>query len=235
MKELYIAALSMGLIGSFHCIGMCGPIAIAIPSKHLHWKNKILDGILYNAGRTLTYGLMGAVFGLLGKGFKLSGLQQGMSVIMGTIIIFSVLMPVLYIKLTNIDKFLNKLLGRLKIVFEKAFSTQSHSSLFTIGILNGFLPCGLVYLAITGAVASGDIWSGWIYMILFGLGTIPVMLTLTLTSKLISHQFRNKIKKIIPIFIIILGILLILRGMNLGIMYISPDFSEAKTTIIKHH
>lgn len=233
--ELYIAALMLGLIGSFHCIGMCGPIAIALPLKTNNWFSRIFGGVLYNIGRAITYGLMGAFFGLVGKGFKLGGLQQWVSIIMGIIMILSVLFPILFKNQGKLDGFVTKMVGGLKKAFGKMFAIRSYYSLFIIGILNGFLPCGLVYMAIAGAIASGEVLNGSLYMVIFGLGTLPIMLSLSLVSNIISLKFRNKISRIIPIFIIIIGILFILRGMNLGIKYISPKLSKPHNMEMKMH
>lgn len=230
-----IAALTLGLIGSFHCIGMCGPIAIALPLPQKNWASKILGASLYNIGRALTYGLMGVVFGLVGKGFKLAGLQQWVSIIMGAIMILSVLFPVLFRNKAKLDGFVNRLVSRLKNYFGVLFQKRTFYSLFLIGLLNGFLPCGLVYMAIAGAVATGDITNGALYMVVFGLGTLPVMLSVSLAGNLISGSFRNKIRKFIPVFIVLIGILFMLRGMNLGIKYISPKLNKANNMEMKMH
>lgn len=226
--ELYLAALSMGLLGSFHCIGMCGPIAVALPVKTDSWFSRALGASFYNIGRAITYGFMGAIFGLVGKGLNLVGLQQITSIGIGVLMILSVLFPLLFKNKQLLDNFANKIVQKLKSAFSKLFKIQSNYALFIIGILNGFLPCGLVYMAIAGAIATGEILDGTIYMVIFGLGTLPIMLSLTLTSQVISIGFRNKIKKIIPIFIIIIGLLFILRGMNLGIKYISPKLAKGE-------
>jgi hypothetical protein len=223
--EFYITALGIGLIGSFHCIGMCGPIALALPVSKDRWDARVYGTLLYNIGRTITYGILGIVFGLVGKGLSLGGLQQWASIAIGAIMILSVLFPVVFRKV-NIEKATYKMVSKMKGIFGKMFSIRSYGSLFTIGLLNGFLPCGLVYMALAGAIVSAELLSGMLYMIIFGLGTIPVMLALTLLGNVVSIRFRNKIRKIIPIFIIIIGILFMLRGMNLGIKYISPKLSE---------
>ncbi|RLD31594.1 MAG: sulfite exporter TauE/SafE family protein [Bacteroidetes bacterium] len=221
----YISALVLGLLGSFHCIGMCGPIAIALPLKTNTWTERIASSFIYNIGRTITYGILGFIFGLIGKGISLGGLQQWVSIIIGVLMILSVLFPVLFRKV-NLEKSTYQMISRLKGKFGKMFSIRSYSSLFTIGILNGFLPCGLVYIAIAGAIVSGEVKDGILYMIIFGLGTIPVMMALSILGNVISVKFRNKIRVIIPIFIVIIGILFILRGMNLGIKYVSPKFDK---------
>lgn len=228
----YISALVLGLLGSFHCIGMCGPIAIALPLKTNTWPARIASSLVYNIGRTITYSILGFIFGLIGKGISLGGLQQWVSIIIGIIMILSVIFPVLFRKI-NIEKSTYMMISRLKGKFSKMFSIRSYTSLFTIGILNGFLPCGLVYIAIAGAIVSGEVQDGVLYMLIFGLGTIPVMMALSILGNVISVKFRNKIRMIVPVFIIIIGILFILRGMNLGIKYISPKFDKEETTKVE--
>lgn len=221
-----ISALTIGLVGSFHCIGMCGPIAIALPLKNQSWFTRTLSALLYNLGRSVTYGIMGAILGLVGTGFKMMGVQQWISIIMGIIMILSVLFPLVFRKYFNTEGFAQGLTTKLKSAFQKMFSIRSYTSLFVIGIINGLLPCGLVYMALAGAIVTGTVAGGAIYMIAFGLGTIPIMLSLSLLGNMASVKLRNKIRRIIPIFIIIIGILFILRGMNLGIPYVSPKAVE---------
>jgi sulfite exporter TauE/SafE len=227
--EFYLSALVIGMVGSFHCIGMCGPIALALPLKNNSWGSRISSTIIYNVGRAITYGILGLIFGLIGKGIALGGLQQWVSIILGSIMILSVFFPFIFRKV-NIEKATYQMVSRMKSIFGKMFALRTYSSLFVIGLLNGFLPCGLVYMALAGAIVSGEITSGIIYMVVFGLGTIPIMMSLSLLGKIVSIRFRNKVRKIIPIFIVIIGILFILRGLNLGIKYISPKLNENEPT-----
>ena len=219
---IYISALLLGLMGSFHCAGMCGPIAIALPLHGNTTLQKTFGGTLYNIGRTITYGVMGAVFGLLGQGLQLIGFQQKVSVIMGAAMIISVLFPALFRNQYSMDKSWFSAIGKLKKAIGKMFSIRSFSSLFFIGMLNGLLPCGLVYMAIAGAIGTGGITEGSIYMILFGLGTIPMLLAISLAGNLLSLTVRNKINKLIPVLVVVVGLLFILRGLSLGIPYLSP-------------
>ncbi len=218
---VFISALLLGLFGSFHCAGMCGPIALALPLHDHSAGNKVLGGTIYNIGRTLTYGMMGAVFGLLGQGAGLLGLQQKISVLMGGLMILTVLFPALFRSGQAAGKW-SRAIGHLRQQMGKFLSVRSFSSLFFIGLLNGLLPCGLVYIAIAGAVASGNIVHGTLYMVLFGLGTIPMMLALTLAGNMLSMSFRKRINKIISLLVVVIGILFILRGLSLGIPFLSP-------------
>ena len=219
---IFISALVLGLMGSFHCAGMCGPIAIALPLHGNTVPQKIFGGTLYNVGRTITYGIMGAIFGLLGQGIQMIGFQQKVSVLMGAIMIISVLFPALFKNQYRMDKSWFSLVGKLKKNIGKLFAIRSFSSLFFIGMLNGLLPCGLVYMAIAGAIGTGGVAEGSLYMVLFGLGTIPMLLAISMVGNVMSHAVRNKINKLIPVLVVVVGILFVLRGLSLGIPFLSP-------------
>jgi len=219
---ILLSALVLGLMGSFHCAGMCGPIAIALPLHGNNIPQKILGGTLYNLGRTLTYGVMGAIFGLLGQGVEMIGFQQKISIIMGAVMILSVIFPSLFRNQYNMEKSGFSLVGKLKKSIGKLFSVRSFSSLFFIGLLNGLLPCGLVYMAIAGAIGTGEVLLGSLYMIMFGLGTIPMMLSIAIAGNILSVTVRRKINRLIPILVVVVGIFFVLRGLSLGIPYLSP-------------
>lgn len=226
----FITALTLGLIGSFHCVGMCGPIAIALPLPQKSWAYKLLGVFLYNIGRVITYAILGAIFGLLGQGIELAGFQKVVSILMGAIMIISVLFPVIFRNRISLDSFITGYVGRFIGSFKKLFKIQSLSSLFIIGLLNGLLPCGLVYIAVAGAINTNDVTLGILYMILFGLGTAPMLAFVTLAGSLVSGSFRTKINKLIPYIVVLIGILFILRGLSLGIPYVSP-----KDQMLKPH
>jgi sulfite exporter TauE/SafE len=217
-----ITAFTIGLIGSLHCLGMCGPIAVAIPLQKHNWPLKIAGGLLYNMGRTITYGIMGGIFGLLGQGIKLAGLQQWASIGLGIIMIISVLFPVVFREKINLDKLFSGYASRLIGRFRNLFKNHSMQSLLFIGLLNGLLPCGLVYMALAGAINTNDVMLGIAFMVMFGLGTTPALLILSLAGNVVSAGLRRKVSKVVPVFIVILGIIFILRGLSLGIPYISP-------------
>lgn len=217
-----LSAIILGLAGSFHCVGMCGPIAIALPLNNTNWFTRIIGSVLYNVGRAITYALMGAVFGILGEGLQLGGFQRWISIVMGAIMVLAVIFPALFKNSSKLDKYIYGYVGRLKARFGVLFMKKSYSSLLLIGLLNGLLPCGLVYMALAGAIATGGVTSGALFMFIFGLGTLPMLLLLSLVGNVVSGSIKTTINKIIPIVIVIIGILFILRGMNLGIPFISP-------------
>jgi hypothetical protein len=230
---IIVEGLMLGLLGSAHCAGMCGPIAIAMPLKNGAWFARITGALLYNLGRTITYALLGLIFGLAGMGLSMGGVQQWVSIIMGILMILSVILPVLFGRISVFDRLIGKIAGYFTGYFKRIFSWHSYFSLLVIGILNGFLPCGLVYIALAGALATADWISGIFYMALFGLGTIPMLLVLNLAGNVLSQYMRTLFRKIIPYFIILIGILFILRGMNLGIKYISPKLVKESTTRVE--
>jgi hypothetical protein len=214
--------LLMGLLGSFHCIGMCGPIALVLPvDRSSKWKT-FLQTLMYHLGRIFTYSVLGLLFGLLGKGLYIAGFQGRVSILMGIIMILAVVFPTNYLTKFGFGKPIFKLIEKLKSSLGKYLKKKSNSAFFTIGLLNGLLPCGLVYMALTGAVATEDPFYGSIFMMLFGIGTSPLLSGFVLAGNFISLKSRNRINKIIPYFVILVGLIFILRGLGLGIKYISP-------------
>jgi len=216
------SAFIFGLISSLHCIGMCGPIALMIPVDRTNPAKKTTQIITYHLGRLTAYASIGLVFGLVGKGFFLAGIQQRLSVFIGVAMIITILTPERVLANYNFSKPVYRLISKIKSSLGKQFKNKSYQSLFTIGLLNGFLPCGMVYVALFGAIAMQNVPFGILYMLLFGIGTIPMMSSVTYLNSIMTVSFRNKIQKAIPYVGVIIGILFILRGLGLGIPYVSP-------------
>lgn len=219
---MLLSAVILGLMGSLHCVGMCGPIAFMLPVDRTNNLKKITQIFIYHFGRVLAYGTIGLVFGLLGKGLYVFGMQQKLSVAIGILMIVLVLIPYRIFNRYNLSKPVYKGIAKLKNQLGQALKKKSPDTFLTIGFLNGFLPCGLVYMALFGAVAMGNPAEGSLYMILFGLGTIPLMTTAIYFSGLLKGVMRHKVQRLIPVFVIIIGVLFILRGLGLGIPYVSP-------------
>ena len=219
---LYTAFL-FGLISSFHCIGMCGPIALMLPVDRTNQTKKVVQFITYHLGRLSAYAVIGLVFGLLGKGLFLAGIQQKLSIFIGVLMIVVILIPERVVARYNFSKPVFIFISKIKTSLGKQFKNKSYKSLFTIGLLNGFLPCGMVYVALFGAIAMQSESFGVLYMILFGLGTVPMMSSIVYLKSFLTIPIRNKIQKVIPFVAIIIGILFIFRGLGLGIPYISPS------------
>ena len=219
---LYTAFI-FGLISSLHCIGMCGPIAIMLPVDRSNQTKKTLQIFTYHLGRLAAYASIGFIFGLFGKGFSMAGLQQELSVLLGIIMIVIVVIPEKVFIAYNFSKPIFKLISKIKTALGSQFKNKSYQSLFTIGLLNGFLPCGMVYVALFGAIAMQSPSLGILYMLLFGLGTVPMMSSVVYLNSFLTLPFRNKIQKVIPYVAVCIGVLFILRGLGLGIPYISPN------------
>ena len=219
---MLLSAIILGLMGSLHCVGMCGPIAFMLPVDRTNNLKKITQIFIYHFGRVVAYGTIGLVFGLLGKGLYVFGMQQKLSVAIGILMIVLVLIPYKVFNKYNLSKPIYKIISKVKNRLWQALKKKSPDTFLTIGFLNGFLPCGLVYMALLGAVAMGNPAEGSLYMILFGLGTIPLMTTAIYFSGLLKGVVRHKVQRLIPVFVIIIAVLFILRGLGLGIPYVSP-------------
>ena len=212
-------AFLLGFLGSFHCLGMCGPIALAISAKD---KNRYLKNKLtYNLGRTITYSILGGLIGLVGFSIALAGIQQWVSISMGVLI---VIMAFFYKRSERIvaQSGLFGTVGRLRQLLGKYLKKGGTSAFFATGLLNGFLPCGMVYLALIASLAMQSIAYGAAYMFFFGIGTIPMLLSVMVSQHIVTASLRNKITKTLPYFAMFIGILFIVRGMGLGIHYLSP-------------
>ena len=214
-------AFILGLVGSLHCAGMCGPLALALPTSGHGVSSFLLGRTAYNVGRVTTYGVLGALFGLLGMTFALAGLQRWTSLAAGTAILLGLAASSRFALQTPVVT----VVAWLKRGFAKLLGQRTLLSLFFLGLLNGLLPCGLVYVACAGAVAAGGFIHGVEYMVTFGLGTIPMMLGIALAGKKLQFTLRFRAQRVIPLCLVALAALLILRGLSLGIPYLSPDLS----------
>lgn len=218
----------MGLISSLHCIGMCGPLIIALPLQDKNIKSRLFNGVLYHGGRISTYVLAGGIAGIIGKGFFSGVAQQRLSLAMGGIMLLFVLLKWGVKKINGgwtvwTDRFFWSI---RHTVSEWSFIKNNHS-VFVLGLLNGLLPCGVVYLAISSAVASGSFGGGMGYMLFFGLGTTPALFSVGLMGNSFTMRWRIKFQKAVPGLLTIVACLLILRGLSLGIPYLSPEMKAS--------
>jgi sulfite exporter TauE/SafE len=219
---MLVSAFLLGLLGSFHCVGMCGPIAFMLPVDRTNTLKKVSQITIYHFGRLLAYSSIGLVFGLVGKSLYLFGFQQQLSIGIGVLMIIVVLIPQKSFNKYNFSKPIYKLISKIKSALGSALKKKTLDTFITIGFLNGFLPCGLVYMALFAAIAGGNALNGSLYMAIFGLGTIPLMTTAIYFSHFLKGSARQKIQKAIPVFVVFIGALFILRGLGLGIPYLSP-------------
>jgi uncharacterized protein len=217
------SAFIFGLISSLHCIGMCGPIAMMLPVDRNNPTKKTIQILLYHAGRLTSYAMLGLLFGLLGRGLHIAGIQQQISIVVGVFMIILAIVPEKVFARYNFSRPIYSLISKVKTSLGSQFKRKSPDALFTIGLLNGLLPCGLVYAALFGAIAMQDVTLSITYMLLYGLGTIPLMSAVVYISNFLSFPIRNKMQKIVPFVTVIIGLLFVLRGMGLDIAYISPS------------
>ena len=223
---LIISALGLGFASGFHCIGMCGPIALSLGLTKKQATNYYLQNLTYQFGRIVTYSFLGAILGIVGKGFQMAGFQQYLTIGVGILLIFMAVFSFGGKDFASKIPFLSKFLLKVKMNLGKLLQKADYRSRFSTGILNGFLPCGMVYMALTASLASGGIWQSATFMALFGLGTLPFMFAIVLVGNLMTTAFRIKILKFVPVMMIVLGGLFILRGLELGIPYISPPHNS---------
>lgn len=219
---LLISALGLGFASGFHCIGMCGPIALSLGLTKKQATNYYLQNLTYQFGRIVTYSFLGAILGIIGQGFQMAGFQQYLTIGVGILLIVMALFSFGGKDFASKIPFLSGFLLKVKMNLGKLLRKADYKSRFSTGILNGFLPCGMVYMALTASLAAGGIWQGSLFMALFGLGTLPFMFAVVLAGNLMTQTFRIKILKFVPALMIVLGALFILRGLEIGIPYVSP-------------
>jgi hypothetical protein len=222
--ELITSALVLGLAGSLHCVGMCGPLALSLPVSHSNQLSRIGGGAVYNTGRIFSYSALGLLFGSVG-GLIIAGRWQGnLSIVLGIIILLYLFVPKRYFRFSS-NHFFKKPFLWLRELLGKLFQSRKFTSLFFIGMLNGLLPCGLLYLALSSAAVSASTLHGGLFMLFFGIGTFPAMIAMVVMGNYLNQSLRRKINTAVPVLLFFMAVLLILRGMNLGIPFISPALS----------
>lgn len=230
MNTMLAAALVMGVAGSAHCLGMCGPIALAVPAPHSGWRSRFVSTALLNGGRLFTYALIGAAFGTFGLGLRLAGLQQTLSVAVGAVLLISVFLPG-FLTRWSPQGWMATRIGRLRSALAKSLKRTAPEALFTTGALNGLLPCGLVYAAAIGASTTGSMEQGALFMVLFGLGTVPALMALRMSGDLLASGLRERLRRAAPVLVSVVAVLMILRGLDLGIHMISPEAPRTPATV----
>ena len=220
---LILSALGLGFASGFHCIGMCGPIALSMGLTKKQSTNFYLQNLTYQFGRITTYSILGGILGIIGEGFEMVGFQQYLTIAVGILLIFMAVFSFGGKDFASKFPFLSSFLFKVKMKLSKLLQKADYRSRYATGLLNGLLPCGMVYMALTASLAAGGIVQSAGFMALFGLGTLPFMFLVVLVGNLMTSALRLKILKVVPVMMIILGGLFILRGMELGIPYVSPQ------------
>ena len=229
MTTFLITGLILGITSNFHCIGMCGPIALAVPVNRKNNITILSGAIQYNFGRILSYSLLGVIVGMIGLSIHTFGVLQWLSILSGVFLIAFAWRKYLkslfnaHIPALPIQGFLNKRLG-------KVLRSKNPLKLLFLGALNGLLPCGMVYAALLNALLTGNIIGSASAMIAFGIGTLPAMIGVIFMANKFTPKLRGSMNKMVPYLITVVGLLIILRGLNLGIPYISPQLKIKQNT-----
>jgi uncharacterized protein len=234
METIFIPAFILGVISNLHCLGMCGPIALAIPLNRSS-KSTMLFGMLqYHIGRVLVYAILGYIVGYIGMGIKLFGVLQAISIIAGIGIIIYAWRKKLFKTSSSSSSINQKITSSFSKNMGKIMRSESPLKLFLLGALNGLLPCGMVYTALITAVVLGTPLLSATSMLAFGLGTLPGLVAFSVFAHQLGNPIRSKINRYLPYLVTVVGILIILRGMNLDIPYLSPkvSFSEEKKEVV---
>lgn len=231
---MYWTALMLGLGGSLHCVGMCGPLALALPMPGAARMAMAWHSLQYQLGRAVTYTFLGLAFGALGQGIAMAGWQRGLSVGLGAAmliaVVFSLPVEQYVLRLPG----LGSALGRLKAALSKQLHQQGQRAAFTVGLLNGFLPCGLVYFALAGALATGHVLSAMLFMFLFGMGTWPLMFALTMAGGLASQPVRRRLRQASPVILFAFACLLLYRGLNTDVPLDLRFWAAQETPVMCH-
>lgn len=210
-------AFTIGLFGSLHCVGMCGPIALALPGTARNLPVQLVHKSIYNIGRTVTYSLLGGVVGAAGYTVSLAGLQRPLSVLLGILILLFALYPLLMNgKIFRSPNPFRPLFKRVQDLLGRQLKKNGSRTMLLIGLINGLLPCGFVYVGLAGSLTRETVLGGMGYMALFGLGTIPAMMLMAIAPDLIALKTRRKLARMIPYFSVLLGCYLIYRGIMMG-------------------
>lgn len=223
MNPGWVAALVLGAGGSAHCLGMCGPIALAIPSRRSGRVGRAVDALWLNGGRVFTYTLMGLLFGTFGRGLRLAASQQALSVALGLAILMFLLVPRLRLPMPS--KWY-AFIGRLRGLLARRLGRTSAAGLFVTGVLNGSLPCGMVYMALALALTRDGAVEGALFMAFFGAGTLPALFALRVAGASLGDRARATFRRLSPAIMAMVAALLLIRGLGLNVPYLSPAIGQ---------
>ena len=226
MIAIISTGLVLGLAGSLHCVGMCGPLSLGLPMHETSTSRRIIALALYHLGRIITYSLLGLFFGLIGRRFYIAGMQQGLSIALGVVMLVAALQYFIF-RYVYQPVFIKKMYSRLQHAMIRVMKNISLPNYLLFGAMNGLLPCGMVYVAIAAAISTNGILTGTVMMASFGAGTLPAMFALALFGYMVKMPARNQLRRLSPYFVCAIGLVLILRGLNLGIPFVSPVMGGA--------
>jgi sulfite exporter TauE/SafE len=230
------SAFLLGLVGSLHCLGMCGPLTLLLPNEGQFSSKFVFGRVSYNLGRVVTYSLLGATAGFFGEKVSFFISQKTLSIIFGVFVLAYVFLPYAFKSKIPNPNILYRFSSLLKGVFAKLFKSKSFLAQFSFGLVNGLLPCGMVYVALAGAFLATNWSDAALTMMFFGLGTIPLMLPISLGMSQIRRFLGPHFKTIITYMYVLLGVWLIFRGTDYDIqtLYLAPG-QELSTDCVTPH
>ncbi len=212
-----LAPLILGFAGSLHCVGMCGPLVLALPLAAADQWQILRQMLVYHAGRILTYTALGVLFGLLGKGMAVAGFQKTLSIAAGILMISMAFMTWRFESILTALPGFGKFTRKVQSSIGELMRAHPGRATFSMGLLNGLLPCGMVYAALAGAISAAGIAEGAVFMAVFGMGTLPLLLAVSVLGRSFNMAVRKKIKFAQPILLTIAGLLLLQRGLHLDL------------------
>lgn len=207
---MFITALVIGFLGSLHCAGMCSPLAMAVTNLS---KPVFINRFTYNGGRIVSYGIQGVVAASVGAVFGFTGLQPLLSISLGLLLIVAGFTGMTSFHVPFLSSGIQRLTTFIKIRLGDFIKQKTKLSLIITGMLNGLLPCGLTYMALTYCLTITNPVEGFFYMLVFGLGTLPVMLGLTTVLQTLMLRFNFSFRRLTTVTMVVLGVLLISRSL----------------------
>lgn len=216
---MWVTALVIGFAGSLHCIGMCSPLAMAVTSMNA---SAFRSRLIYNSGRVLTYGLMGAA--VAGAGFLLpfDKFQNMISISLGIAMLAVGFGSLKSIRIPGLTQLMQRFITLLKGLFARHLKRKNMGTMALLGALNGLLPCGLTIVALTWCLTLQGPLDGFYFMLIFGAGTLPAMLGLTSAIPMIIKKYHWNLQKITSTMIILSGVVLIARVFIIHLPHTSP-------------
>lgn len=226
LSMVLVSGFLLGFLGSMHCVGMCGPIMLALPFKSKSPIRFILKRILYHIGRITVYASFGLLVGLLGDKLNFTGIQHILTISAGIALLIFGILSIFKVNVLSKLTFFERPYIFVKKVLGKFIIGDGLVSGFLLGVLNGFLPCGFVYVALAGAIAYANAVYSPLFMVLFGLGTMPALILVSILPRMMSKRVAFNSQRLIPVFTIVFAVLILLRGLNLGIPFLSPNINN---------
>lgn len=213
-------AFFMGFFGSLHCVAMCGPLVLALPASGSSSTGMIVNRVIYQVGRILTYGALGLLLGFIGNSIAVKGWQQAISLITGGFLVSMGLFNLFSNQFPGIIRMQQKFMQ--PIIRKMGHWLYRPGGSLMAGVFNGLLPCGMVYMALAAALNADSVWGGGSFMVFFGLGTFPMMIAVSLLGSLFKSKIRFNLNKWLPAMLLLMGLWFLLRGANLDIPMLSP-------------